>query len=461
MFRPARSYRSWAAGCIITTVALLLLTHVLLLRRTSTYTSRTANWQTWLRRPHAWTDSRDPHNHPMNIKDSEKFLTFLPHSGLHNQRIALMNAAILAGALNRTLLMPELNLGTATFWRPSNQLTERLAHCPGSMNEPDSHCYDYRDYVPVPVDEIFDLTPLHELGIRTMQRHDMNDDYFSRYWGIDETNEDEMMYTLEDNVRYSYQIHDEMSVPNATLEQFQSRIDLQDLVTRQEPFLVFGSLFGSRRLALTRTDLLNIHEYLRQQIGVKHPVVLNMANDVVHRLGGANNYLSVHLRQGDGRFKKEAKKTIGQIRGALERYANKYEQEKAHNENDETLIVKELRSISYRPERLQSCVAAQEKHRHPSLQLIYMATDTRNPPEKFTDLYDKFVCLFTLNDFPDVVQSIRDAVANVDPYLRDGNLLLPLVDGEVAAKADHFIPTPKSTFSGYIRQRNTYFHEMI
>ncbi|KAI7849542.1 hypothetical protein BDC45DRAFT_272133 [Circinella umbellata] len=460
MFRSTRSFRTWAAGCIIITVSLLLLTHIILLRRSST--SRTSSWQTWLRRPRAWTHSRDPHHSPISIKNSEKFLTFLPHSGLHNQRIALINAGILAGALNRTLLMPELNLGTATFWRPSHQLSERLAHCPGSPNEPDSHCYDYRDYVPVPVDQVFDLTPLHELGVRTMQRHDMNDDYFLRYWGIDETNEDKMMYTLKDDVRYSYQIHDEMSVPNATLEQFQSRIDLQYLATRQEPFLMFGSLFGSRRLALTRTDLINIREYLRQKIGIKHPIVLDKANDIIDQLGGANNYLSVHLRQGDGRFKKEAKKTIGQIRGALERYANKYEQQEENNNNNEeqALIVKELRSLTDRTKRLKACVYVQEKYRHPNLRLVYMATDTQNPHEKFVDLYDKFVCLFTLNDFPDVVQSIHDTLVDVDPYLRDGNLLLPLVDGEVAAKADHFIPTPKSTFSGYIRQRNTYFHEM-
>ncbi|KAI7857652.1 hypothetical protein BDC45DRAFT_566103 [Circinella umbellata] len=129
MFRSTRSFRTWAAGCIIITVSLLLLTHIILLRRSST--SRTSSWQTWLRRPRAWTHSRDPHHSPISIKNSEKFLTFLPHSGLHNQRIALINAGILAGALSRTLLMPELNL--------------------------------------VPVDQVFDLTPLHELGVRTMQ----------------------------------------------------------------------------------------------------------------------------------------------------------------------------------------------------------------------------------------------------------------------------------------------------
>jgi len=35
-----------------------------------------------------------------------KFLSYLPHSGFHNQRIALENALVLARLLNRTLLVP-------------------------------------------------------------------------------------------------------------------------------------------------------------------------------------------------------------------------------------------------------------------------------------------------------------------------------------------------------------------
>ncbi|KAI9484411.1 hypothetical protein BDB00DRAFT_855813 [Zychaea mexicana] len=468
MFRPARSYRSWVAGCTAV-VGFLLLTHILLLRPTPNNTS-SVSWQSWLRRPRAkpWTLSRDPStsissSSSKSLPLSEKFLTFLPHSGLHNQRIALINAAILAHALNRTLLMPELNLGKATFWRPSGDLAEKLARCPGNNLKTES-CYDYRDYVPVPVDEIFDLTPLHELGIRTMQRHDMSQDYFLRYWGIDENNADEMMYILDDTTRYSYQIHDELVVPNATLKQFQTRVDIQDLAKRQEPFILFGSLFGSQRLALTRSDLLNMREYLRQQVGVKHPAVLHEANEIVDRLGGPNNYLSVHLRQGDGRFKKEAKKTTDQIRRALKKCAQSHNNDGSdgEDEDDEETNLAELQQhIDDRPLLLKACVAAQGKQRHPSLRLIYMATDTKSPREKFADLYDEFVCLFTLNDFPDVVQAIRDTISDEDPYLRDGKRLLPLVDGEVAANADHFVPTPKSTFSGYIRQRNALFHELI
>ena len=39
-----------------------------------------------------------------------KFVGYLPHSGFHNQRIALENALILSRLMNRTLLMPPVRL---------------------------------------------------------------------------------------------------------------------------------------------------------------------------------------------------------------------------------------------------------------------------------------------------------------------------------------------------------------
>ncbi|CAG8830158.1 2661_t:CDS:1, partial [Gigaspora rosea] len=40
----------------------------------------------------------------------EKFLTYLPHGGFNNQRIALENAIFLAWFLNRTLIIPPILL---------------------------------------------------------------------------------------------------------------------------------------------------------------------------------------------------------------------------------------------------------------------------------------------------------------------------------------------------------------
>lgn len=52
----------------------------------------------------------------INIKDNIKYLTYLPHSGFHNQRIEMENALLLSYILNRTLLLPKANLGNSIPW---------------------------------------------------------------------------------------------------------------------------------------------------------------------------------------------------------------------------------------------------------------------------------------------------------------------------------------------------------
>lgn len=373
----------------------------------------------------------------------EKYLTFTPHSGLFNQRIAIINAAILAYALNRTLLLPEINLGTATFWRPTWEIVDKLDRCPGWV---ESHkgavttdCYDYRDYVPVPVDFVFDLWPIQDTGVRTLQRHDMRRDYFQKFWGIS-LDDPNMAYQLLDDKRYSYQIHDTPE-ENLNMFQFNQRIDLKELEERKEPFLVFGSLFGSHRLALGRPELKQLRERWKKQLNVNHPLVLQRGAEVVERLGGANNFASVHLRQGDGFFKKWATKTIGQVKETLEK-----DMQNVTQDHDAEAITERLKSIRNREQRLKECVSVQN-HNHPQLRLIYVATDAKEPRRRFSDLYNEFVCLFTLHDFPDVTRNTVSA----QPL---GPRLLPLVDAEVAAHGGFFVPTPKSTFSGYIKQRH-------
>ncbi|KAG0329458.1 hypothetical protein BGZ99_001844 [Dissophora globulifera] len=59
---------------------------------------------------------------------STKYLTFLPHSGFHNQRTELENALLLARLLNRTLIMPKVYLGPPMPWLTFRRLHERLLY---------------------------------------------------------------------------------------------------------------------------------------------------------------------------------------------------------------------------------------------------------------------------------------------------------------------------------------------
>ncbi|KAF9150166.1 hypothetical protein BG015_008023, partial [Linnemannia schmuckeri] len=64
----------------------------------------------------------------INQDPTTKYLTFLPHSGFHNQRTELENALLLARLLNRTLIMPKVYLGPPMPWLTFNLLHSRLLY---------------------------------------------------------------------------------------------------------------------------------------------------------------------------------------------------------------------------------------------------------------------------------------------------------------------------------------------
>ncbi len=79
--------------------------------------------------------------------EEERYLAYLPHSGLSNQRIELANGLLLAHILNRTLIIPPAFLGTVFGWMPRDQLLSRLEWLttPKDFNElcqrpTESHC---------------------------------------------------------------------------------------------------------------------------------------------------------------------------------------------------------------------------------------------------------------------------------------------------------------------------------
>ncbi|SAM08636.1 hypothetical protein [Absidia glauca] len=437
------------------------------------------------------------HASPLDRPDEEKFLTYLPHSGLHNQRIALINSVILAKALNRTLIMPEVNLGTATYWRPSTKLPYRLDDCGDRFYQQSAttddgepwwspHCFDYRNYLPMAVETIFDLAAVHELGVKTIQRRDMQLDYFERYWAIprDERNRT-LAYQVEDTSRYSYQILDGDSKMINKSAKFVEHYTLQQLGRRHEPFLIFNSLFGSDRLALPADSKWSqTRDWLRKEIGVRQPWVINSSLDVIARLGGPGSFISVHIRMGDGIFKKMMDETMERVRRQLIERQPTTNSSTIDNDNDDddqlSTTVTYIRSLQAQSEeRLTACLQLQQHSNqsplHHRLGLIYMATDASSPHLTLPHLFEEFVCLFTLGDFKDVIDRTlalrpplldhrhqhHHQVSKDDPIpTTKGSIFLPLIDAEIASQGSFFVPTPKSTFSGYIKYRNKRFRHL-
>ncbi|KAI9260734.1 hypothetical protein BDA99DRAFT_513049 [Phascolomyces articulosus] len=387
---------------------------------------------------------------------NEKYLTFYPHSGLHNQRLGLLNAMVLAKALDRTLILPQINLGKGVYWANSPLLAQKMSDCPEKpLSERRGLCADYRKYVPVPVSTVFDLTALNRLGIKYIERQDMRSTYFHEYFDIDSDD----TYQVNDDKRFSYRIYDNNSTD--PLNQFKYQVNLQDLEARPEKLIEFGSLFGTPRLVLdARTDLYWLREHLSGEVGFGNPTVMHQTLNIVSLLGGPGNFVSVHLRTGDGVFKVTMAHTMDKVRQTLERYNTRH---RLHHEQEYAIMAR-LQALAQEGQTrglLNECVAIQH-HRdllHPRLRLIFMATDTAQPRQTLPDLFEEFVCLFTLPDFPDVVQ---ETVAGASPPAREQNdhfgpLLLPLIDAEVASHGSFFVGTRKSTFSKYIQYRNRRF----
>ncbi|KAI9474008.1 MAG: hypothetical protein EXX96DRAFT_580196 [Benjaminiella poitrasii] len=411
-------------------------------------------------------------------KGEEKFITFLPHSGLHNQRIGLINAMILAKALNRTLILPQINIGKAIGWKPSLLSEARFSECTiQNKRRSDALCKGFNKYVPVSVESIFDLSALHDAGVRTIQRDDMSQSYFQDVWSIP----DEEVYRVEDLTRFSYRIYDSKKNQDS-MRSFEYRIDMDDLREMDEKVIVFGSLHYTMRLALEDPYLVWFAQHLRKEISISHPVVIRQALRIIPLLGGPDKFVGVHLRQGDGYFKALMDETLNTLRLTLEQTDLSPDQilqlqqnpdfstsPRALSPEDQNKLT-ELHAISSadKMQLLSQCVAWHKPDNHPRLRLIYMATDTPSPRTTLKELYDEFPCIFTLSDFPEVIEStltmspMLTGNARVDDEMMEygtkiSPLLFPMIDAEIASHGSTFIGTRKSTFSQYINHRYTRF----
>ncbi|KAI8378376.1 hypothetical protein BD560DRAFT_390190 [Blakeslea trispora] len=417
-------------------------------------------------------------------KSDEKYITFLPHSGLHNQRIGLLNALLLAKSLNRTLILPEINIGTAVWWRPNTIAEFRLSECPSLGVDGHVNCKDFKKYVPVSVESIFDLSAAHAQGIRTVQRSSMSQAYFKDVMGLD----DQDIYRLQDNSRYSYRIYDSKDNQD-DIRTFAQRVEMDDLRALDEKLIMFGSLHYTLRVSYQDPTMMWLAKHLREEISIAHPVVIRQALSVIPLLGGPETFVGVHLRQGDGYFKALMDETVNTLRATLEQPDLTQEQIIAQQASLEPVpflatplttedeiklaILKQMDEAdpSNKQTLLNQCVAWHSQQNHPRLRLIFMATDTPQPRTTLKHLYDEFPCIFTLSDFPEVIEStltmspmltgnavVDDEMKQLDTTI--ASLLFPMIDAEIASHGSIFIGTRKSTFSQYINFRYNRFQSM-
>lgn len=417
----------------------------------------------------------------------EKFITYLPHSGFHNQRIELENALLLAVYLNRTLLLPSVYLGSPAFpWLRFDKMYERLLlqtkngldYC-AAMREGEpmaTECLNYFRWTAVPWTFFYDLQELNKKA-RIVFRHDLSLEWLNSALGI--TPED--TYLFKDNSPFDFRVYD-LPESKTPLTRFVNRIDLSTLESIKERLIHFGSVFGTSRVLAQSKEHGELLKFIRREMIFKTPALINTASTIVEQLGGVGKFVGIHLRVGDGVFKTRASIAIDDIYHQLvddytdlsidqvmELEENRHDEDRKENTDYE---IKQLRDtfaekgddakpvtvnhppdIASRlgPSELKIC---QGKHDRFAKTTIFIATDCPNPRSHplLRKIFKTFPCTFVLADFKKDLSELTK-IEVVNEKVKLNSYLVPMVDAIIASQGHTFFGTNASTFSTYIERQ--------
>ncbi|KAL0086549.1 CigA protein-like protein, partial [Phycomyces blakesleeanus] len=220
---------------------------------------------------------------PINAEE-EQYLTYLPYSRFSNQRSTLLNAALLAKYLNRTLIVPPMILGSANGWSPAPGLYNVLEDMTdlkyqdrcfdngepveepivlNDMGLPIFGCTNFTSYVMLPWSWATDLQRLTRsendggLGIKIIERSDMSLSRLQENLGL----ENKDMFVMQDSTRYQWHMYD--TPGQAVNPRYQYEISLHELAGIRQRLVHFYGIFGYDRITLT--DPLNEEYRLRIQ----------------------------------------------------------------------------------------------------------------------------------------------------------------------------------------------------
>ncbi|KAL0093910.1 hypothetical protein F4703DRAFT_1731294 [Phycomyces blakesleeanus] len=407
------------------------------------------------------TDPKDP---------NEKFISYLPHSGFHNQRTALVNALFVAKNLGRTLLVPPVVLGDSVGWKEFDELLatyqntdkSELSECKEHLqtyysgeqereNLPDKCQASYK-YTSLRWDRMFNMTRIKQT-IAVRYRDDYKDSTLENAFGISSSD----TYFVKDSVLYDYSITDKPDWPLP--QKYQRTIYLGDLGSRRERLISFGSMFGSGRVQVSNPESISLQQFLANQFILSRetlPELFQEADAIIRQLGGPKTYMSIHARVGESIFEHMSSQTMTKLWKDLQKYAP-FVQSRAPQ--DEPIIPGTSfldRTTCFAPPTDPSAMAVDWSTRQVASGrplVFFMATDATDPRHHplFQSIYNGFTCVVTLADVFDYRTSSLHNLVNPFDGLRYGRFLVPLLDGLVASRAQEFTGSSWSTFGFYIR----------
>ncbi|KAI9498740.1 hypothetical protein BDB00DRAFT_799319 [Zychaea mexicana] len=428
----------------------------------------------------------------------EKFITYLPHSGFHNQRIELENALLLAAYLNRTLLLPPVFLGNPAMpWLRYDKMYERLLlqtkrgleHCPQvGPDEPlPSECLNYFRWTQVPWSFFYDLSKGIKDNVRIVFRDDLSTEWImdTLQVGVDD------IYFMKDMSPYEFRVYDKPD--SATpLAKFVNRIDVATLEAIETPVLHFGSVFGTYRVLAQTEAHAELLRTFRSEMIFRNPILAETAARVVRQLGGVDQFVGLHIRVGDGLFKVRASIHVDDIYHKLvdaftdlnvdqvayyEDY--KHDQDRQENEDYEVRQLRKFKPINEdlskpievnHPPKIQEMLGStppagltrmcepptgmDAATRRFQKTVIYIATDAASPRTSplLRKIFATFPCVFVLSDFGEELHDLK-RIQVVEEKVKLESYLIPMVDAMIAAQGHAFYGTADSTFSSYIERQ--------
>jgi len=445
------------------------------------------------------------------VRSDEKLLSYLPHSGFHNQRIALENALVLARLLNRTLFVPPIRFGRRAIPYRNFTVLQRILDtnsmaylCQLSENATNQSNT-------TAVQGVFlGFSALSERCARKNKREPLTYTYLPWGWITDFDFIRQLQPTIEtfgstlfwlssrfnlhaddilivpDTSKYQYRFTDEIILDlfsdqrTFTNTTYSEDITLSSLVDHPAKLIQLGSLFGSRRLRLSDPTHKAIRKQIRRHMGLRHPLLHKSSVDIAAQISGpgsGSGFLGAHLRCNDSYFLETAMehsrmlwwKLVHGILGLSIERTRQLDLDYFITRNSSwTLPLKQFISPSNSPvhlpfdsRALTFDVGSTRKckgklHTDPDLERLnvplFIATDSKDPhTDEHLDFFRRtFPCIFFLGDFPRELESItniRDPVSGMEI----GSMLVPFLDAMVVARAARVVGTPHSTFSWYVQ----------
>ncbi|KAI9357774.1 hypothetical protein BD770DRAFT_388295 [Pilaira anomala] len=411
-------------------------------------------------------------------QQEEKYLAYLPHSGLSNQRIELSNALLLSHMLNRTLIVPPAFLGTVFGWMVRDRLTDRLEWLttpknfdqlcqhptPGRLASylQRSRCEEYRNFGTIEWTELHNFQPLLDLGLKIKFQNIVSMDSLTQELQIKNVQKD--VYLHQDIQLYDWRLYQNRTEATELLQDQLNYFDSfggkryfkvlipKHFERRQEKLLYLGGIFGSTRMTIVDPKHRLMKEKIADVLHYRLDTPLGeTVNAIVNYLGGKGSFMSVHFRTGDIPFKKEISNNlnnfiknmtlmVGQEQGPdycvsmEDNLDNDGDDQKRRSDQEE----KDYLALLGRNVR------------------VYVATDHKDPRADQSELlpwFDQFPCTTTLSDLPEHLFNPLDKLRDLtNPSKPLKKFLIPIVDAMVAAHARYILTTPRSTFSKYIEE---------